>query len=129
MQSVPGFHNRELVEVFLYSLAPDDGSVYRAKLQAEAEHFIDVSGAYREDRGHIVCEGCSLLFGFGCVPHWIHSTSGIFPSLSHGKLHQLLISCVCCVQLLLRDRYRCIESLNTAPLTTHRLVLAYFQLL
>ena len=45
MQSVPGFHNRQTIEVFLYSLAPDDQSAYRAKLVAEAEHFVDLSGS------------------------------------------------------------------------------------
>ena len=43
MQSLPGFHDRSRVEVFLYSLAADDGSSYRKKLEAEAEHFVDFS--------------------------------------------------------------------------------------
>jgi protein O-GlcNAc transferase len=44
MQSIPGFHDRTRCEVFLYSLAADDGSAYRAKLVAESEHFVDFSG-------------------------------------------------------------------------------------
>eukprot|EP00048_Salpingoeca_helianthica_P024102 m.29717 g.29717 ORF g.29717 m.29717 type:complete len:1284 (-) comp9187_c1_seq1:59-3910(-) len=43
MQSIPGFHNRQAVEVFCFSLAPDDGSVYRKKIERESEHFIDLS--------------------------------------------------------------------------------------
>lgn len=43
MQSVPGFHNKSLVEVFCYSLAPDDGSSYRRKIEREVEHFVDLS--------------------------------------------------------------------------------------
>ncbi len=43
MQSVPGMHDRSMVEVFCYSLAPTDGSSYRAKMEAESEHFIDLS--------------------------------------------------------------------------------------
>jgi protein O-GlcNAc transferase len=48
MQSVPGFHNRDKIEVFLYSLAADDGSAYRAKLARETEHFIDISSMQPE---------------------------------------------------------------------------------
>ncbi|ESN92123.1 hypothetical protein HELRODRAFT_103978 [Helobdella robusta] len=43
MQSVPGFHDREKVEVFCYSLSPDDGTTFRGKVSSEAEHFIDLS--------------------------------------------------------------------------------------
>jgi predicted O-linked N-acetylglucosamine transferase (SPINDLY family) len=44
MQSIGGFHNRDKVEVFMYSLAPSDASVYHDKISREAEHFVDVSG-------------------------------------------------------------------------------------
>lgn len=43
MQSVPGFHDRSAVEVFCYALSPDDGTSFRAKIAAEAEHFVDLS--------------------------------------------------------------------------------------
>ncbi|CAF1499509.1 unnamed protein product [Adineta ricciae] len=43
MQSIPGLHNRERVEIFCYSLSADDGTTFRAKIQREAEHFIDLS--------------------------------------------------------------------------------------
>ncbi|CAH1776946.1 unnamed protein product [Owenia fusiformis] len=43
MQSIPGHHNRDNVEIFCYSLSPDDGTAFRAKIGREAEHFIDLS--------------------------------------------------------------------------------------
>lgn len=43
MQSVPGMHNRELVEIFCYALSPNDGTKFRSKIEREADHFIDLS--------------------------------------------------------------------------------------
>jgi protein O-GlcNAc transferase len=63
MQSIPGMHNRELVEVFCYALSPNDGpnfrwrnnfhkqplfmyhssEICRQKLMNESEHFVDLS--------------------------------------------------------------------------------------
>lgn len=43
MQSVPGLHDRSLVEVFCYALSPDDGTTFRSKIARESEHFIDLS--------------------------------------------------------------------------------------
>jgi len=43
MQSIPGVHDRLKVEIFCYSLAPDDGTTFRSKIGREAEHFIDLS--------------------------------------------------------------------------------------
>ncbi|OWF52907.1 hypothetical protein KP79_PYT12898 [Mizuhopecten yessoensis] len=43
MQSIPGFHDRKNVEIFCYSLSPDDGTSFRTKISREAEHFIDLS--------------------------------------------------------------------------------------
>ncbi|CAF0843559.1 unnamed protein product [Didymodactylos carnosus] len=43
MQSIPGLHDRTKVEIFCYSLSPDDGTAFRAKIQRGAEHFIDLS--------------------------------------------------------------------------------------
>ena len=31
------------LQVFCYSLSPDDGTTFRAKISGEAEHFIDLS--------------------------------------------------------------------------------------
>lgn len=36
-------HNHERVEVFCYALTPDDGTNFRKKFLAEAEHFTDLS--------------------------------------------------------------------------------------
>jgi protein O-GlcNAc transferase len=43
MQSIPGLHNRKRVEIFCYSLSADDGTTFRAKIQRETEHFVDLS--------------------------------------------------------------------------------------
>ena len=43
MQSIPGVHNRMQVEIFCYSLAPDDSTTFRQKVSRGAEHFIDLS--------------------------------------------------------------------------------------
>lgn len=43
MQSIPGLHDSENVEIFCYSLSADDGTNFRAKISGEAEHFIDLS--------------------------------------------------------------------------------------
>lgn len=43
MQSIPGFHNRDKVEIFCYSLAADDHTKFRQKIGNEADHFIDLS--------------------------------------------------------------------------------------
>jgi protein O-GlcNAc transferase len=43
IQSLPGLHDRKKVEIFVYSLGPDDGSHFRAKIARESEHFVDFS--------------------------------------------------------------------------------------
>lgn len=43
MQSIPGAHNKSRVEIFCYSLYPDDGTMYRKKIEGESEHFTDLS--------------------------------------------------------------------------------------
>ena len=43
MQSVPGMHNRAFVEVFCYALTPSDNTSFRKKVEAEADHFVDLS--------------------------------------------------------------------------------------
>jgi protein O-GlcNAc transferase len=43
MQSVPGMHNKEKVEIFCYALSADDGTTFRSKVANEAEHFVDLS--------------------------------------------------------------------------------------
>ncbi|VDO33984.1 unnamed protein product [Onchocerca flexuosa] len=43
MQSIPGMHSRENVEVFCYALSPNDGTNFRQKLMNESEHFVDLS--------------------------------------------------------------------------------------
>ncbi|CAL7933572.1 unnamed protein product [Xylocopa violacea] len=43
MQSIPGLHDRQTVEIFCYALSADDGTTFRAKIARETEHFIDLS--------------------------------------------------------------------------------------
>ncbi|XP_064636239.1 UDP-N-acetylglucosamine--peptide N-acetylglucosaminyltransferase 110 kDa subunit-like isoform X2 [Lineus longissimus] len=43
MQSIPGFHNQDNVEVFCYALSADDNTTFRTKIKGEAEHFVDLS--------------------------------------------------------------------------------------
>uniref|UniRef100_A0A670YHS2 UDP-N-acetylglucosamine--peptide N-acetylglucosaminyltransferase 110 kDa subunit n=1 Tax=Pseudonaja textilis TaxID=8673 RepID=A0A670YHS2_PSETE len=43
MQSIPGMHNPDKFEVFCYALSPDDGTNFRVKVIAEANHFTDLS--------------------------------------------------------------------------------------
>lgn len=43
MQSVPGFHHKNKMEIFCYSLSPDDSTSFRRKISEEAEHFVDLS--------------------------------------------------------------------------------------
>ncbi|KAG9095843.1 hypothetical protein FS749_009678 [Ceratobasidium sp. UAMH 11750] len=43
MQSVFRFHDAERFEIFCYATTAPDGSTYRAKIELEARHFLDVS--------------------------------------------------------------------------------------
>lgn len=43
MQSVPGLHNRDLVEIFCYALSTNDGTKFRTKIETESDHFVDLS--------------------------------------------------------------------------------------
>ena len=43
MQSVPGFHDQTVVEIFCYSLSADDNTSFRRKIAAESEHLVDLS--------------------------------------------------------------------------------------
>ncbi|KAK4054753.1 hypothetical protein OIV83_000677 [Microbotryomycetes sp. JL201] len=45
MQSVFGFHDLSKFNVFCYATSPTDNSAYRIKIEAEAQHFVDVSSA------------------------------------------------------------------------------------
>lgn len=43
MQSIPGVHNRNEVEVFCYALSADDGTNFRKKVSSEVDYFVDLS--------------------------------------------------------------------------------------
>ena len=42
-QSIYGYHDRAQIEVFCYALTGPDGSAWRRRIEAEAEHFKDIS--------------------------------------------------------------------------------------
>lgn len=42
VQRLFGLHDRRRFEVFAYSYGPDDGSVYRQRIQTDCEHFVDI---------------------------------------------------------------------------------------
>jgi len=46
MGSIFGLHDRSRVEVFCYALSPSDGSEWRVRIEAEAEHFLDMSSEF-----------------------------------------------------------------------------------
>ncbi|XP_011314235.1 UDP-N-acetylglucosamine--peptide N-acetylglucosaminyltransferase 110 kDa subunit isoform X1 [Fopius arisanus] len=43
MQSIPGLHDKNNIEIFCYALSADDGTNFRSKIARESEHFIDLS--------------------------------------------------------------------------------------
>ncbi|CAG0885402.1 unnamed protein product [Darwinula stevensoni] len=43
MQSIPGMHDRDRVEIYCYALSPDDGTTFRQKVAKGADHFVDLS--------------------------------------------------------------------------------------
>ncbi|XP_043475694.1 UDP-N-acetylglucosamine--peptide N-acetylglucosaminyltransferase 110 kDa subunit [Leptopilina heterotoma] len=43
MQSIPGLHEKQNVEIFCYALSSDDGTTFRSKIARESEHFVDLS--------------------------------------------------------------------------------------
>lgn len=43
MQSVFGMHDRSRFNIFVYATSPSDQSPYRLKIEAESQHFVDVS--------------------------------------------------------------------------------------
>jgi len=42
MQSIPGLHNRENVEIYCYTLTPDNNSTFRSKIKRESDYFVDL---------------------------------------------------------------------------------------
>ncbi|KAF8587281.1 glycosyltransferase family 41 protein [Ramaria rubella] len=66
MQSVFGFHDRTKFDIHVYATSGSDGSRYRHKIEAESEHFLDVSmWSTREIVERIVMDGIHLLVNLG----------------------------------------------------------------
>ncbi|GFY38234.1 UDP-N-acetylglucosamine--peptide N-acetylglucosaminyltransferase 110 kDa subunit [Trichonephila inaurata madagascariensis] len=63
MQSVPGMHNRDKVEIFCYALSPDDGTTFRSKIAQETQHFVDLSQIPCNGKAadHIFADGIHIL--------------------------------------------------------------------
>ncbi|RHZ80622.1 hypothetical protein Glove_134g90 [Diversispora epigaea] len=62
MQSVFAFHDRTAFEVYCYSLMPNDGSPYRAKIEQGVDVFYDCSGSSTEQIvSQIVNDGIHIL--------------------------------------------------------------------
>ena len=58
---------RSKIEVFCYALTPSDGSEWRARIEAEAEHFADVSGASAADIARrISADGIHVSAAYRC---------------------------------------------------------------
>ncbi|KAH8974053.1 hypothetical protein BDL97_01G081800 [Sphagnum fallax] len=56
MGSVFGMHNRDNIEVFCYALSQSDGSEWRQRISAEAEHFVDVSTMTSDAIAHLMSD-------------------------------------------------------------------------
>ena len=91
MQSIPGFHDRSRVEIFCYSLSPDDGTTFRAKIARESEHFIDLSQV-----GHFIlcCRIVPLSWSSYCAPPPGRCVDLLSPALSSAsRCCRVAISC------------------------------------
>lgn len=57
-----GRHDRSRFEVTAYSFSKDDGSVYRKRVEAECEHFVDITAlSLEETRRRIASDGIHVL--------------------------------------------------------------------
>jgi protein O-GlcNAc transferase len=53
-QSIFGMHDRSRIEVYCFALTPNDGSPYRARIEREVEHFIDISTVQNGEAAKII---------------------------------------------------------------------------
>jgi protein O-GlcNAc transferase len=82
MGSVFGMHHRDHVEVFCYALSQSDGSEWRQRISAEAEHFVDVSTMSSDAIAHLICDdqiqilvnlnGYTKVILSSAVPFFVH---------------------------------------------------------
>lgn len=76
IRSLPGCHDRDRVEVFMYSLTKSDGSEYALKIRRECDHFADCSNlTNREVAQRIHDDGIHILVDLQghtrCARMWI----------------------------------------------------------
>jgi predicted O-linked N-acetylglucosamine transferase (SPINDLY family) len=52
----PDYQRSVLLQVFCYALSQSDGSEWRQRISAEAEHFVDVSSMSSDSIAHLICD-------------------------------------------------------------------------
>jgi protein O-GlcNAc transferase len=52
----PDYQRSVLLQVFCYALSQSDGSEWRQRISAEAEHFVDVSTMSSDSIAHLICD-------------------------------------------------------------------------
>jgi len=73
-----GKHNRDKVEVFVYSFTPPNSSSYRLRIENESEHFIDVPGMnVKEIAKRIASDGIQILIDI--MGYTGFSRGGVYP--------------------------------------------------
>lgn len=103
MGSVFGMHDREHVEVFCYALSPSDGSEWRQRISAEAEHFIDVSAMASDAIARMINESQIQI---------LVNLNGYTKVCVSSEYSASLISLLCSTLMLLKARALCISCFN-----------------
>jgi len=58
MESIPGLHNRNNVEIFCYHLTPNSNEIYSSTIYRECDHFIDISSVRSMIKYYITISFC-----------------------------------------------------------------------
>ena len=63
LQSVFGLHDRDIYEVYVYALTPDDRSEWRSRIENDAEFFRDITQLSSGDAARLInADGIDILF-------------------------------------------------------------------
>ena len=63
LQSVFGLHDRDIYDVYIYALTPDDRSEWRASIERDVEHFRDITQLTSGDAARLInADGIDILF-------------------------------------------------------------------
>ncbi len=87
-----------MLQVFCYALSQSDGSEWRQRISAEAEHFVDVSTMSSDAIAHLICDdqiqilvnlnGYTKVILSSVVPLFVHFMQvKSFPRVSHVVVH------------------------------------------